>query len=190
MAYYTDIELKEIGFKYIGTNVRLSKTTSIYNPEKMIIGNNCKIDDFCILSGKIELGNNIHISVYCHVAGGDEGIYMEDFSGLSHYVNIFTRSDDYSGRFLTNPTVPDEYKNIKKGSVTIKKHGIIGCNSVIFPGVIIEEGVAVGAMSLVNKPTIPWKTYIGIPAKSVGDRSKALLELEKKYIQSNNHIRS
>lgn len=190
MAYYTDIELKEIGFKYIGSNVRISKTTSIYNPEKMIIGDNCKIDDFCILSGKIELGNNIHISVYCHVAGGDEGIYMEDFSGLSHYVNIFTRSDDYSGKFLTNPTVPDEYKNIKKGSVIIKKHGIVGCNSVIFPGVIIEEGVAVGAMSLVNKPTIPWKTYIGIPAKSVGDRSKELLELEKKYIQSNNHIRS
>ncbi len=36
------------------------------------------------------------------LSAGD-GIVMEDFSGLSQGVRIYSRTDDYSGKFLTNP---------------------------------------------------------------------------------------
>ena len=52
-SFYTENELKQIGFKRIGENVLISRKASIYQPELIEIGNNVRIDDFCILSGNI-----------------------------------------------------------------------------------------------------------------------------------------
>ena len=64
-SFYTDSELKEIGFKSVGSNILLSRKASIYSPEKISIGNNVRIDDFCILSGNITIGNYCRIAAYC-----------------------------------------------------------------------------------------------------------------------------
>lgn len=181
MAYYEKEELEKIGFKYLGKNVKISNKASIYNPEHISIGDNSRIDDFCVLSGKILIGKNVHIAVFCNLAGGEEGIVIEDFSGLAYGVHIFTQSDDYTGMTLTNPTIPDKYKAETKKPVLIKKHVIIGAGSILFPGVTIEEGCSIGAMSLVTKSTESWKIYYGIPAKPIKDRKKNMLEYEKKY---------
>ena len=69
-SFYTDEELKEIGFKSYGKNVLLSRKTSIYGANNISIGNNVRIDDFCILSGNITLGNYIHIASACLLFGG------------------------------------------------------------------------------------------------------------------------
>jgi len=82
-------ELMEIGFKSIGENVLLSSKASIYGPENIEIGNNVRIDDFCILSGKIKLGSYIHIAAYSALFGGEESITMEDFTGLSSVYTQF-----------------------------------------------------------------------------------------------------
>ena len=68
MSYYSKDELKKIGFKSIGKNVKISTKTSIYEPEKMEIGDNSRIDDFCLLSGKISIGKFVHIVPYCNLA--------------------------------------------------------------------------------------------------------------------------
>ena len=183
MAFLNNNELEKIGFAKLGKNVLISDKCSIYNPDLMSVGDNSRIDDFCVISGNVSLGRNVHIAVYCNVAGGEKGIMMEDFSGLAYNVNVFSQSDDYSGLSLTNPTVPDEYKKETKASVLIKKHVIVGTGSVIFPGVTIEEGCSIGALSLVIRSTKPWGIYVGVPAKQVGERKKDMLELEKKYIE-------
>lgn len=183
MGYYTDDELVKIGFKHIGRNVKISNKTSIYNPEKIEIGNNSRIDDFCILYGQIKIGRNVHIAPYCNIAAGEAGIVMEDFSGLAYGVNVFTQSDDYSGKTMTNPTVPTKYKEETKKKIYIGRHVIVGAGSYIFPGVRLEEGVSVGSMSLITKSTEPWKIYFGIPAKAIKNRKRDLLELEIKYLE-------
>ncbi len=184
MGFYTRRELEKMGFKHIGENVKVSTKASIYNCEEISIGDNSRIDDFCVLSGKITLGRNVHIAVFCNLAGGEEGIEMEDFSGLAYYCNVFTRSDDYTGQTLTNPTIPSKYKNVTKAPVHIGRHVIVGTCSTIFPGVTLAEGCSVGAYSLVTKSTEPWKIYVGIPARAVKDRKKDLLILEKEYLQN------
>jgi galactoside O-acetyltransferase len=63
-SFYSEIELSKLGLKDYGKNVLISKKCSIYSPEKISIGNNVRIDDFCILSGNIILGSNIHISTF------------------------------------------------------------------------------------------------------------------------------
>lgn len=182
MSYLNERELSKFGFKYTGKNVKISDKASIYQPELMEIGDNSRIDDFCVLSGKISIGENVHIAPFCLVAGGEKGIVFEDFSGLAYQVQVFTQSDDYSGASLTNPTVPDKYKNEVKKSITIGRHVIVGAGSVVMPGADLAEGTSVGALSLIRKPTEPWSIYIGNPAKKVKDRSKDLLVLESSYL--------
>ena len=77
-----------------------------------------------------------------------------------------TTSDDYSGQSLTNPTIPKEFLNIKKKSVNIGKHVIVGSGSVILPDVSIGEGSCIGALSLVNKSLESWNMYFGSPVKN------------------------
>ena len=129
MAYYTDEELRQIGFKSIGKNVKVSSKASIYGAEQIEIGDNSRVDDFCILAGKIRLGRNIHITPYCNLAGGTKGIIIDDFATLAYGVNLFTQSDDYLGETMTNSTVPPKYKKEFKKEIHICKHVIIGAGS-------------------------------------------------------------
>ena len=55
-SFYSQEELMKIGFLSVGKNVLISKKASIYNPSVISIGNNVRIDDFCILSGKVTIG--------------------------------------------------------------------------------------------------------------------------------------
>ncbi|WP_078409102.1 acyltransferase [Priestia abyssalis] len=182
-SFYTQEELKSMGFKVLGKNVLISKKSSIYNPENIIIGNNVRIDDFCILSGKIELGNYIHIAAHSSLYGGTAGIVMKDFSGISSRVVIYSVTDDYSGEYLTNPTVPNQYRNVISGQVTLEKHVLVGANSVILPNVTLREGSAFGSCSLVSKDSKPWTVNVGIPATYRKDRSRRLLELENQFLK-------
>ena len=184
MAYLTQQQLEKMSFKFLGESVKISDKASIYNPENIEIGDNSRIDDFCLLSGKLIIGKNVHIAPMCLVAGGEKGIIFSDFSGLAYKVQVFAQSDDYSGLTLTNPTIPATYKKEYKKEVFIGKHVIIGAGSMVFPGVNIAEGCSVGAMTLVNKSTKEWGIYVGNPAKRIKDRKKDLLKLENEYIQS------
>jgi acetyltransferase-like isoleucine patch superfamily enzyme len=186
MSYLNAEQLKKIGFKSLGINVKISDKAAIYDPEKIEIGDNSRVDDFCIISGAVRIGKYCHITPYCLLAGGSPSILIEDFCTLAYGVKVFSQSDDYSGESMTNSLIPKKFKKEIFKQVTIKKHSIIGSNSIIFPGVILEEGTSVGAMSLVNKNTIPWATYHGIPAKKIKARSKNILNLEKKFLEGLN----
>jgi len=184
MAFLTSEELQKIGFKSLGKDVLISNKVSIYGASKITIGNNVRIDDFCVLSageGGITLGSNIHIAVYSSLIGNGE-IILDDFSGLSSKVSIYSSNDDYSGSFLTNPTIPSLYTNVKSGKVHLKKHVIVGSGSIILPNVVLEEGVAVGSLSLVNRSISEYVIAIGNPAKPFKKRKKDLKDLEWKYL--------
>lgn len=182
-SFYSMEELREIGFKKIGKEVFISRKASIYGPENIELGDYVRIDDFCILSGKIKLGSFIHIAAGCFLFGGSEGIEIEDFSTLSSRVAVYALTDDFSGNFLTNPMIPEEFRNVIKGKVHIGKHVIIGTGSTILPGVTINEGAAVGAMSLVKTDVPEWKIVAGIPAKIIKQREKKLIKLEKMFLE-------
>ena len=183
-SFYTEEELNEIGFARIGKNVLISRKASIYSPELIEIGNNVRIDDFCILSGKIKIGNYVHIAAGCYLFAGDAGIELNDFSGLSSRVTIYAVSDDYSGDFLTNPTVPEEYRHVIKEKVVLEKHVLIGSGSTILPGVFIDEGTAIGAMTLISRNIGSWKVVMGIPARIVSERNRKILEIEEEFMKN------
>ncbi|MCX7696122.1 MAG: acyltransferase [Bacteroidales bacterium] len=175
-SFYSKEELLSIGFKTVGENVLISRKASFYSPSEIEIGNHVRIDDFCILSGKIKLGNYIHISAQCALYG-QAGITMEDFTGLSPGTIVFSATDDFSGEYLIGPMVPHSFRHVIEGHVFIKRFVQVGARSVILPGVILEEGCAVGAMSLITQSLEAWKIYAGIPARFIKERSRRMSEL-------------
>jgi acetyltransferase-like isoleucine patch superfamily enzyme len=183
MSYLSQNQLAEMGFKKIGSNIKISDKASIYNPEQIEIGDNTRIDDFCVISGKIIMGVYVHIAPFCLLAGGEEGIVIGDFSGVSYGSKIFSQSDDYTGEYMVSPLIPSIYKNEFKAQVSLARHTIVGANAIIFPGVHIGEGCSIGAMSLVIKSTEPWGVYVGIPAKRIKEKSKFILSLEKQFLK-------
>ena len=184
MTNLTDLQLQSLGFKHLGVNVKIGNLVSIHRPEEISIGDNSRIDDFCAISGKITIGRNVHIAVHCSLVASSEELIMKDFSGLAFGCTLFTSSDDYSGKSLTNPTIPSEYKLTTSGQITIGRHVIIGTSSIVFPGVDIADGCAIGALTLVTKSTTPWGIYVGNPARRIKERSKDLLVHEANFLEN------
>lgn len=183
-GYATTDELRTLGFAHVGDNVMVARNCILTGLENIHIGDNVRIDGQTTIAaarGHCRIGRNIHIGVggYLACAGG---LTLDDFVNLSQGVRIYTISDDYSGAAMTNPTVPPEFTNVTVVPVTLGKHVIIGSGSVVLPGADLGEGVAIGALSLVKRPLEPWGIYAGNPARRIKDRSKALLDAERRYL--------
>lgn len=180
-SFYLPEELAALGLGSYGEDVRISRHASLYSAENIHLGNHVRIDDFCVLSGKIQLGNYVHISAATLLFGGDAGICLHDYSTTSSRCGIYAKSDDYSGAFMTNPMVPEEYTGVYGAPVVIGKHVVMGSGCTVFPGVTVAEGCAIGAMTLLTHSTEPWGIYYGIPARRQRERKQDLLALCRQF---------
>ncbi len=181
---YTDIKYK---FKSIGKNVEIGQNVYFRYPDKVEIGDNVIIDDFCFFSTSVKLGSNIHISPMCSIIGGrNSELIMGDYSGMAAGTRVICASDDFVNGPFTNPTIPIEFRpNCKISKVVFEKHTLSGTNTVIHPGVVLKEGSVTGSMTLVSKDLDEWGVYVGIPARRIKDRPKNYIkEYEQKYIDS------
>ncbi|MBT8571648.1 acyltransferase [Polynucleobacter paneuropaeus] len=177
-------QIQGLGFASIGSNVYISSRASFYNCSQISIGSNVRIDDFCVISsGKrgVNIGSNIHIGVSSTLIGAGR-ITLSDFCNISSKVSIYSSNDDYSGETMSNPMVPEMYKNVNNDDVYIGRHVIVGCSSVILPGIVIEDGAVIGALSLVKKNCSYFGIYAGSPAKYIKERSRKLLDLETHFL--------
>lgn len=175
-SFYSEEELSHLGLKSYGEKVKISRFARIYGAEHISIGDNVRIDDFCILSGNITLGSNIHISAYVALYGA-KGIMMEDYTGISPQTTIYSAMDDFGGDYLIGPIHDEEKTNVTGGPVVFKKFSQVGTKCCVFPNLTIGEGAVVGACSLVTKSLPNWGVFIGIPVKKLRKRSKKLLDL-------------
>lgn len=183
-SYMHASEIKNYGFRFVGKNVLISKKASIYNPEEISIGDNSRIDDFCCISGQVKIGKNTHITPFCLIAGGAPGVIIGNYCTLAYRVSIFSQSDDYTGNSMVNSTIPQVYKQEIKKRVVIEDHVIIGAGAIVFPGVTIKEGSAIGALALVNKATEAWSINYGIPSQFRRQRSQKLLAIMERFLSN------
>ena len=184
---YSRSELEELGLKKIGKNVSIAKSCVIVNPENISIGNNTRIDVFCILSaGKdgIELGNNVHIGAGTYIFGNGGRVVLSDFCGISSKCVLYTTTDDFVEGNLTNPTIPEKFKKLTAGPIIFHKHCGIGSGSVVLPGVTFGRGSTAGSLTLIRKDLPEYTIVIGNPARKYGERNKdLLLKFEQEYLE-------
>jgi acetyltransferase-like isoleucine patch superfamily enzyme len=187
IGYFSHEELLELGFGSLGENVLISKTSTLYNRKNIFLGNNIRIDNFCVIapseSAILRIGNYVQISAHSFM-NGMGNITLEDFTTFAPYVRLFSSTDDYSGRRLTNVTIPKEYLGTVSGDVVLEKHTIIATGSTIMPGVTLKIGTSVAAHSYVNKDSEPFTIIGGVPAKYIKERKRDLLDFEKKLLEN------
>lgn len=184
MGLLSESQITELNFARVGQNVRISDKASFYNCAEIELGDNVRIDDFCVLSagvGGICIGSYVHIAVYTSIIGAGR-VHISDYCNLSSRVAIYSSNDDYSGAFMTNPMVPTHLTGVNSAQVTLDKHVIIGSGSVVLPGTHCEVGVAIGALSVVKSSCKAFGVYAGNPAVKIKDRKRNLLELEKQLM--------
>lgn len=171
----------DIPFARVGQDVTIWPLAKIVSPEVISIGDSVIIDDFVFLMGgrTTTIGSFVHIAAFASLVGGGH-LVIEDFCGISGGCRVYTGDDNYLGGSLVGPAVPPEYRKAIRSFVTIKKHVIIGANSVVLPGVTVGEGVAIGANSLVKTDCEPWSIYVGSPARRIRARPRdEILHLEQ-----------
>jgi len=190
-VHYSDSELSEL-FGSVGDDVRVHKSCIVIGGERIHLGSHVRVDCFSLLSAGeqgITIGNHVHIAAGVCLFGSGGKIRIEDFAGISARSLLYTATDDYIHGHLTGPTVPAKYRKVTTGDLTLKKHCIIGCGSVIMP-CTLGVGASVGALSFVNKDVADFDIVVGIPAVRRASRSRKILDLEKELLEEESRIGS
>lgn len=176
--WLTNSGLEQLGLADVGDNVLIDDSVRIGGASHISIGSHVRIDAFSDLSagpGFLVIGDYVHLGhgVCIYAAGGVE---LSDYSGLSSGVMVFSESDDYRGRALTNPTVPLGFRKILRGQITLRPHAVVGAGSVILPGVTLGRGAAAGALTLLKNDVPEFEIVAGNPQKVVGRRDEESLD--------------
>ncbi len=178
MSYLSPDELKEFGFLELGHNVKISRYTTIYSANTIKLGSNIRIDDFCVLSGNIIIGDHVHLSTHVVLTATRERLIIGKGSTISYGSKLFTASDDFGGDYMFNSTYDLGQRNVFHAPIVIEEFVAIGALCTVMPGSHLGNGVAVGAMSLVKGSLEPWSIYVGAPAKFLRKRGKRLLDFD------------
>jgi len=172
---------KRYPLRACGEDVQIYPRAHLVSPEVVSIGDSVVIDDFVFLVGGVEtrIGSFVHLASFSSYLGRGR-LVIEDFVSVSSGARIYTGIDDFLGGSLVGPGVPAPYRQPERSSLHIGRHALVGANAVVFPGVTLGEGCAVGALSLVNRDCEPWTIYGGVPAKPLKARPRErILELER-----------
>jgi acetyltransferase-like isoleucine patch superfamily enzyme len=111
----------------------------------------------------IALGNNVVLN---------RKIYLDGRIGIKINNNVSISPEVYIVSMEHEPNDPSF--GTRGGEVIIDDYVWIGARAMILPGVRIGEGAVVAACAVVTKDVEPYQIVAGIPARSIGQRSKNL----------------
>jgi len=161
-------ELLEIGFEEVGSNVQISRDVRFF-AIKGRLGNNVRIDTYSILSGHIELFDNVHIAPLCFLSATGGKIMMAAGSGMGPQVAMLTRSDDYTA--ASTKAADKVY-----GHILVGENSILGAGGKILPGVNIGDNVSIGSNCVVSSDIQAGEMVVsrGASLVTVGHRESGL----------------
>jgi acetyltransferase-like isoleucine patch superfamily enzyme len=156
--------------KSCGRDVKVYRGCRLVPPDRIQIGDRSQIDESVrIYAGEgVELGRHVHLAFLSSISGGGSCV-IGDFVGIGAGVRILTGSEEIEGG-LTNPTIPPEFRRVRRARTVIGAHALIFTNSIVLPGVTIGEGAVVAAGSVVHRDVPPWSILAGNPLVRIGTR--------------------
>jgi galactoside O-acetyltransferase len=178
-GYYGSEELRSFGFKSVGGNVLVARNCTIIGIENIELSDHCRIDGYCTIiaaGGWLRIGRYVHVHTSV-VIGARGGVELGDYCGVSHGSQILSASDDFTGRWMTNSTLPEGCTKPTIAPIRIGRHVPIGTCCTILPGVTIGEGAALCSHSLVTRDVPEWVMVAGAPAEMRSRRNRRVLAL-------------
>lgn len=160
--------------KFLGKNVIVGKTVRIRRPELVSIDTGTIIDDFTYISCGLSVGKYTHIGPGVHIIGGPNArVIIGDFVNIGPGCKIIAGQHNYRGGGLMGPAIPKKYcsDDGEIEPIKISNHVLLGCGTVVLPGVEIPEGMATGAYTILKKKEYAsWTLYVGHDAREISKR--------------------
>lgn len=135
-----------MGFKHCGSGVTIDDHVWIQAPEKISIGDDCRI----------------HRMVYLDGIGGIE---IGSHSGISGGAQIYSANHHYKDKNQLY-----YYQGYSLGKVVIEEDVWVGAGVFILANVTLAKGTIVAAGAVVTKDTEPFTVIAGVPAKVIAKR--------------------
>ncbi len=163
---------KQLG--YCGNNVFIGHNAVFTNPKNVILGDNVRIDPFCLITTALEIDSYAQICSHAVLGGGvQHKIKLGKWNFIGYGSKLFCASEDYSGEY--GPV--NEYwgnNKIFRGDITFKDYSGIASDVMVFPGVTIPEGCTIGAKSLIysKNDLKEWSIYLGNPLQFHKERNR------------------
>ncbi len=182
--YYTKSELINFGFSNIGSDVKVSRNSSLYSVSGSI-GSGTRIDDFVILKGEFVIGRKVHICSHSSLSAVAGRITIGDLTGVGVSNIFYTGSDDMLQSGLCGPLVDKKYTRVKTGDIFIDKAVALGGRVTVMPDSSVGCFTAVGIGALVTGKLESFSVYATIAGrlKKVGKRdSQTLLSFAKESL--------
>lgn len=165
-----------------GENVYIGHNVIFTNPKNVHLGNNVRIDPFCLITTSLISKDNVQICSHAVLGGGSKHtITIGEWCFIGYGSKLFCASEDYSGDF---GPVNEFWGNNKifRGDITFEDFSGVASDVMVMPKVTIPEGCTIGAKSFVytKNELVPWSIWIGNPIKFHKFRNKHnVLELAK-----------
>ncbi|HEV7731736.1 MAG TPA: acyltransferase [Candidatus Binatia bacterium] len=158
-------------FDAVGEAVTIHPYCVFVCPERIRLGSHVRISEFTWIHGGATtvVGNFVHLANHSSIGGGGTCI-AEDFVGFSAGARVVTGTEMIHGEGLTNPTIPAEFRAVRRSFVHLARHVFLGTNAVVHPGVTIGEGAVIGSGAVVTHDVEPWTINAGVPARPIGTR--------------------
>ena len=145
-----------------------------------VIDNSARVDDFCIVSGTVNIGCNCHVGPFSILSGKTDSIDIGKYVGISSRVSVYTASENFFANKSGNPTIDSDRRDLKTGKVIIEDFVMIGAGTIIMPNVIIGKGASISAGSIITK-NIPPGAIVG-PAYKMSIFGYRDIEAIEKFI--------
>lgn len=177
-------------FKHCGQNVYIGNFTIFTNPAEVSIGDNVRIDPFCLITTALETGNNIQICSHAVLGGGARHkITLGNWNFIGYGSKLFCASEDYSGEGGPVNEFWNKQNTIYRGDIKFNDYAGVASDVIVMPKVELPEGCTIGAKSFVysSKGLKPYAVYIGGPQlKRLKDRNELRIK-EIAHDRENNH---
>lgn len=137
---------------------------------ELTTGKGCRIEAFPYNkeSKIIQLGKNIEMNDYVHIAGIGSVVIGNDVLIASKVYISDIQHGTYSGESIhSHPNSIPKKRELSSKPVLIEDKVWIGDNVAIMPGVTIGKGCVIGANSVVSKSIPANCIAVGIPAKII-----------------------
>jgi acetyltransferase-like isoleucine patch superfamily enzyme len=178
-------------FRRVGKNCFFGKNITLRQPHKIVIGDNCIIDDLCVLDGKsyheigIKIGNNVFLNRNCILSCHFEKIEIGDNCDIGPNNvfqaggpikvgdNVITSAYCYfvaSTRKIDRTDIPIIAQGTISKGIEIGDNCFIGAYAMVNDGVKIGRDTVIGAGSIVLKDIPEFSVAFGTPAKVVRSR--------------------
>lgn len=179
----------------VGSNVVFGRGITLRHPDKICLGSNVIIDDYCVLDAKgseyssITIGDGVFIGrnsiIYCK----DGSIDIQSRANISANCQIFSNKKlvigkgtliaAYSylmsgGRYEYRSAVPlADQDGYSKGPTLIGANCWLGAKSVVLDGVSIGDNTVIGAGAVVTKDIAADEIAFGTPAQVIDSKQLA-----------------